>query len=59
MSSEVATIENNTGLKIEIKITDGKWLVNGKTIKECNAIELDFINRFFAEFKHFATKIDA
>ena len=54
----ISEIENNKGLILEIKLTDGKWLVNGKTLKDCNAIELDFMNRFFAEFKQFATKID-
>ena len=54
----ISEIENNTCLVLSIKLTDVKWLVNGKTLKECNAIELDFMNRFFAEFKQFATKID-
>ena len=45
-------------MKIEIKRENGYWLVNGKSLNECNAAELDFMNQFFAQFKQFTTKIN-
>ena len=36
-------------LKIDFK--DGRWLVNGKRLKEMNEQERDFMNEFFKNFK--------
>lgn len=38
-------------LKLEIKTTNGRWLVNGKQLHELNWQEKCYMNNFFREVK--------
>lgn len=39
------------GLTLEIKFTDGRWLVNGKRLADLSDQEREFMNNFFKEVK--------
>ncbi|WP_299153130.1 hypothetical protein [uncultured Christiangramia sp.] len=39
------------GLTLEIKFTDGRWLVNGKRLANLSEQEREFMNNFFKELK--------
>lgn len=39
-------------MKIEIKNTNGKWLINGKPYNECTFCEQQFFNEFIKSFKY-------
>ena len=39
-------------MKINIKVKEGFWQVNGKPLKECNFMEREFMNNFFRELKY-------
>ena len=38
-------------MKINIKVKEGFWQVNGKPLKECNFMEREFMNNYFRELK--------
>ena len=38
-------------MELNIKHTDGRWLVNGKRLDELNSQERQFMNDFFREVK--------
>lgn len=38
-------------MKLEIKLSFGKWTVNGKQLHELNQDERNFMNAFFREMK--------
>jgi hypothetical protein len=38
-------------MTIEIKKTDGRWLINGKTYDKLNAEEKDFFDKFILYMK--------
>jgi len=39
-------------MELKIKLTDGRWLVNGKKLSELNAEENSFLNMFFISQKN-------
>lgn len=39
-------------MTIEIKQTEGKWLINGKMFTECNYAEQRFFVEFINSFKY-------
>ena len=39
-------------MKMEIQLTDGRWLVNGKKLSELSAEENSFLNMFFIHRKN-------
>ena len=39
-------------LTIEIKQTNGKWLINGKQYKDCTFAEQKFFHEFLNSFKY-------
>jgi hypothetical protein len=38
-------------MELKIKLTDGRWLVNGKKLSELNAEENSYLNLFFLNRK--------